>query len=186
MPRFEDSEASSQLTHSHPRARTSVNNPTSGSRQVSTPTASTRTPSAWESSEADRNTDHTHHLTQRLRHSFCSSFRQSNNSTGPSTTYRSPSALVNHHQHSAIKFHPANYPHLPQDVQILRSPPPLRPHQDRLRRLLPSRRFGAEAVRQRRDLGDRQDRKGLRSLLRGARAHHASFQGRRWSTEEDH
>lgn len=52
------------------------------------------------------------------------------------------------------------------EQQILRPHPPVRPHQDGLRRVLPLSGADAEAMRPRGDLGDGEDGGGLFSLLR--------------------
>lgn len=51
-------------------------------------------------------------------------------------------------------------------VQILRPHPPMRPHQNSLRGLLPQRGSSPETLRERRHLGDGEDGDGLSALLR--------------------
>lgn len=62
---------------------------------------------------------------------------------------------TNHSSVQTQQHHNSSRPR--NNVQILRPHPPLRPHQDRLRRLLSLGRSSATRMRRRRNLGDGQD-----------------------------
>lgn len=77
----------------------------------------------------------------------------------PHQTHQTLNVIPPHpHSHPSINHtNTSKKLHQDHNVQILRPHPPLRPHQDRLRRLLPVRCFSPKRMRRRRNLGDGED-----------------------------